>query len=158
MATILIVDDDRALREGLAETIAGLGHRPLSAASGPEALARLQRESVDAVLLDLHLPDMDGIEVLRRLRENPKRPPVVILTAFASAANTIEAMRLVLTKASRKRWSAPARRCGAFRRRSALPPTATQRCWCWARPARGRSWSRERCTTTGGATQSHSSL
>jgi DNA-binding NtrC family response regulator len=94
MATILIVDDDRALREGLAETIAGLGHRPLSAASGPEALARLQRESVDAVLLDLHLPDMDGIEVLRRLRENPKRPPVVILTAFASAANTIEAMRL----------------------------------------------------------------
>jgi DNA-binding NtrC family response regulator len=94
MATILIVDDDRALREGLAETIAGLGHRPLSAASGQEALARLEREAVDAVLLDLHMPEMDGIEVLRRLRENPKRPPVVILTAFASAANTIEAMRL----------------------------------------------------------------
>ena len=94
MATILIVDDDRALREGLAETVAALGHRPLSAASGQEALARLEREAVDAVLLDLHMSEMDGIEVLRRLGENPKRPPVVILTAFASAANTIEAMRL----------------------------------------------------------------
>jgi DNA-binding NtrC family response regulator len=94
MATILIVDDDRALREGLAETVADLGHRPLSAASGREALARLEREAVDAVLLDLHMPEMDGIEVLRRLGENPKRPPVVILTAFASAVNTIEAMRL----------------------------------------------------------------
>jgi DNA-binding NtrC family response regulator len=94
MATILIVDDDTALREGLAETVSGLGHRPVSAASGQEALARLERESVDAVLLDLHMPGMDGIEVLRRLRKNPKPPPVVILTAFASAANTIEAMRL----------------------------------------------------------------
>jgi DNA-binding NtrC family response regulator len=94
MATILIVDDNVALREGLAETVAGLGHRPLSAASGQEALARLEHETVDAVLLDLRMPDMDGIEVLRRLRENPKRPPVVILTAFASAENTIEAMRL----------------------------------------------------------------
>jgi DNA-binding NtrC family response regulator len=94
MATILIVDDNMALREGLAETVAGLGHRPLSAASGHEALARLEHEAVDAILLDLRMPDMDGIEVLRRLRENPKRPPVVILTAFASAENTIEAMRL----------------------------------------------------------------
>jgi DNA-binding NtrC family response regulator len=94
MATILIVDDDKALRDGLAETVVGLGHRPLTAASGEEALGLLDREAVDAVLLDLHMPGMDGIEVLRRLRENPKRPPVVILTAFASAANTIEAMRL----------------------------------------------------------------
>ena len=94
MATILIVDDDKALRESLAETVTGLGHRPLSAASGQEALAKLEREAVDAILLDLHLPEMDGIEVLRRLREIPKRPPVVILTAFASAENTIEAMRL----------------------------------------------------------------
>jgi DNA-binding NtrC family response regulator len=94
MATILIVDDNSALRESLAETVAGLGHRPLSAASGQEALARLECEAVDAVLLDLRMPEMDGIEVLRRLRDNPKRPPVVILTAFASAENTIEAMRL----------------------------------------------------------------
>jgi DNA-binding NtrC family response regulator len=95
MATILIVDDDRALREGLSETISDLGHRPIAAASGREALSHLASGNVDAVLLDLRMPgDMDGIEVLRRIRERPDRPPVVVLTAFASAENTIEAMRL----------------------------------------------------------------
>ena len=95
MATILIVDDDRALREGLSETVSDLGHRPIAAASGREALSHLASGNVDAVLLDLRMPgDMDGIEVLRRIRERPDRPPVVVLTAFASAENTIEAMRL----------------------------------------------------------------
>ena len=95
MATILIVDDDPALREGLAETVADLGHRPLPAASGSEALARLQAGPVDAVLLDLRMPgDLDGMSVLERICALPDRPPVTVLTAFASPANTIEAMRL----------------------------------------------------------------
>ena len=68
MATILIVDDNMALREGLAETVAGLGHQPLSAASGQEALARLECEGVDAVLLDLHMPHLTGLEVIEQLR------------------------------------------------------------------------------------------
>src|SRR6266566_3329942 len=73
MATVLIVDDDAAGREGLA------------------ALS----DDIDAVLLDLRMPDgIDGIEVLRRIRSREDAPPVVVLTAFASAGNTIEAMRL----------------------------------------------------------------
>ena len=96
MARILIVDDDAALREGLAETLADLGHGVLEAADGPGALALLEAgAAVDAVLLDLRMPGgMDGLEVLRRVRERPSPPPVAILTAYASAANTIEAMRL----------------------------------------------------------------
>ena len=94
MATVLIIDDDRALREGLAEALADLGHQPRLAASGREGLAALD-EDIDAVLLDLRMPGgMDGIEVLRRIRANAGGPHVVVLTAFASAANTIEAMRL----------------------------------------------------------------
>jgi two-component system NtrC family response regulator len=94
MATVLIIDDDRALREGLAEALADLGHEPRLAASGREGLAALD-DDVDAVLLDLRMPGgMDGIEVLRRIRASASRPHVVVLTAFASAANTIEAMRL----------------------------------------------------------------
>jgi len=94
MATILIVDDDAALREGLAETLSDLGHTPRLAASGREGLAALDGD-VDLVLLDLRMPGgMDGIEVLRRIRASRDAPPVVVLTAFASAANTIEAMRL----------------------------------------------------------------
>lgn len=94
MATILIVDDDAALREGLAEALTDLGHTPRLAGSGREGLAALGSD-IDAVLLDLRMPGgMDGIEVLRRIRSENDAPPVVVLTAFASAANTIEAMRL----------------------------------------------------------------
>jgi DNA-binding NtrC family response regulator len=94
MATVLIVDDDAALREGLAETLTDLGHTPRTASSGREGLAALSEE-IDAVLLDLRMPGgLDGIDVLRRIRSRDDAPPVVVLTAFASAENTIEAMRL----------------------------------------------------------------
>jgi DNA-binding response OmpR family regulator len=95
MATVLIVDDDAALREGLAETLHDLGHRAVEAPSGRVALDIVGREPIDAVLLDLRMPGMDGLEILRRLRaDTAQAPPVAILTAYASAANTIEAMRL----------------------------------------------------------------
>jgi DNA-binding NtrC family response regulator len=94
MATVLIVDDDAALREGLVEALADLGHSTRTASSGREGLAALS-DDIDAVLLDLRMPGaMDGIEVLRRIRTRDDAPPVVVLTAFASAKNTIEAMRL----------------------------------------------------------------
>ncbi len=94
MATVLIVDDDAALREGLAEALTDLGHTPRLAASGREGLAALDGDT-DVVLLDLRMPGgLDGIEVLRRIRASRDAPPVVVLTAFASAANTIEAMRI----------------------------------------------------------------
>jgi two-component system NtrC family response regulator len=95
MATILIVDDDDAMREGLAETVTDLGYRARLAASGKDALALVAAGGIDAVLLDLRMPGgLDGIEVLRRIRAGDDAPPVVVLTAFAGADNTIEAMRL----------------------------------------------------------------
>ncbi len=95
MATILIVDDDSGLRDSLAETVLDLGHRPQMATTGREALIQLETGAVDAVFLDLRMPGgLDGIEVLRRMRARPEAPPVAVLTAFASAENTIEAMRL----------------------------------------------------------------
>jgi CheY-like chemotaxis protein len=84
MATVLIVDDDAALRESLAETLTDLGHTPRLASSGREGLAALSDE-IDAVLLDLRMPGgLDGIDVLRRIRSQQDAPPVVVLTAFAS--------------------------------------------------------------------------
>jgi DNA-binding NtrC family response regulator len=92
--TVLIVDDDVALREALAEASADLGYEVRLAPSGMAALALLAEETVDAILLDLRMPGLDGLEVLRRLRERPSSPPVAVLTAHATAENTIEAMRL----------------------------------------------------------------
>jgi DNA-binding NtrC family response regulator len=95
MATILIVDDDDAMREGLAETVTDLGYSARLAASGKDALALVAAGGIDAVLLDLRMPGgSDGIEVLRRIRAGDNAPPVAVLTAFAGADNTIEAMRL----------------------------------------------------------------
>jgi len=93
MANVLIIDDDAALRDGLAEALTDLGHHTETAASGRTGLAALSDE-IDAVLLDINMPGMDGIEVLRRIRSQGLPPAVVVLTAFASAENTIEAMRL----------------------------------------------------------------
>jgi CheY-like chemotaxis protein len=76
MATILIVDDDAAMREGLAETLSDLGHRAVEAPDGNAALAIAARERLDAVLLDLRILRMDGLEILRQLRSRPGAPPV----------------------------------------------------------------------------------
>jgi DNA-binding NtrC family response regulator len=98
MARVLIIDDDAALREGIAETLGDLGHAVEQAGDGAAGLARLSRGGVDAVLLDLRMPGMDGLAVLKALRGRVERgeavPPVAVLTAVPTAANTIEAMRL----------------------------------------------------------------
>jgi DNA-binding NtrC family response regulator len=96
MTTVLIIDDEKALRDGLSEAVRDLGYEALAAASGREALAIAATNSPGAVLLDLRMPDMDGLQVLTRLRATADgaRVPVAIITAYATAANTIEAMRL----------------------------------------------------------------
>lgn len=96
MPTILIVDDEPALRDSLAETARDLGHEVVVAGGASEGLRLAREVAPDAVLLDLRMPDGDGLEVLTRLRaRDPGQSlPVAILTAYATAANTIEAMRL----------------------------------------------------------------
>ncbi len=94
MARILIVDDDDGLRESLVETVSDLGHVPIAAAEGRAALAWLAENACEAVLLDLRMPGMDGLDVLRHIRARETPPPVAIITAVPTSANTIEAMRL----------------------------------------------------------------
>jgi DNA-binding NtrC family response regulator len=96
MTVVLIVDDEKALRDGLSDAVRDLGYAPVVASSGREALAVAARTNPDAALLDLRMPDMDGLQVLTRLRSEAggANLPVAIITAYATAANTIEAMRL----------------------------------------------------------------
>ena len=92
--TILVVDDDAALRRAVATTIVDLGHRAAEAADGEDAVPWLSRHRADAVLLDLRMPGMGGMETLRRIKALPDAPPVAVITAVPTGENTIEAMRL----------------------------------------------------------------
>jgi DNA-binding NtrC family response regulator len=94
MALILVVDDDPAMRDVLAEAIIDLGHQAHLAGSGEAAIAALTGHCIDAALIDLRMPGMDGLELLANMRKLSNPPPVAVLTAHATAHNTIEAMRL----------------------------------------------------------------
>ena len=78
---LLIVEDDRELAHGLSSSLAQSGYATDIAADGHAAIAACQRADYDLVILDLGLPDLDGIEVLRRLRSAGLAAPVLILTA-----------------------------------------------------------------------------
>jgi two-component system NtrC family response regulator len=95
MARILIIDDDTAFRTTLAETISGLGHEVVQSAGAEEGFRELSRSRCDAVFIDHRMPGMSGLEALAALRDRiPRPPPVVMLTAYTSGANTIDAMKL----------------------------------------------------------------
>ncbi len=93
METVLIVDDERFFRTVLGDFVTGLGLRALTAGDGEAALALLERERVDLVLLDVVMPEMDGLEVLQRIRKRRPGLPVIIVTASDAMDNAIAALR-----------------------------------------------------------------
>jgi two-component system response regulator PilR (NtrC family) len=90
---ILIVDDEEVLQDVLTVLIQREGHTTVSAYSGEEALDLLEREEVDLVLLDLMLPGMHGMQVLKQIRQRHPDMVVVVITAYSSIESAIEAMR-----------------------------------------------------------------
>lgn len=80
---ILIVDDDPAIRAVLGLALGEAGYAVSEVPGGEEALASLKRRSFDLVILDINMPDVDGYEVLRRMREMPSRrsTPVFVVSA-----------------------------------------------------------------------------
>ena len=95
MATILIIDDNETIREGLAHTVRKMGHKVLLAAAGEEGLAQLKAAGeVDFVITDLRMEGMDGVSVLRKVAELDRDLPTMIITAFGTVETAVEAMKL----------------------------------------------------------------
>jgi two-component system, OmpR family, response regulator MprA len=89
---ILIVDDDRALRDALRRALVLGGYETVPVENGERALAEIARGQPDAVVLDIGLPDIDGLEVCRRLRAAGNRVPVLMLTARDAVADRIDGL------------------------------------------------------------------
>ena len=90
---ILIVDDEQPIRETLEMVMLGKGYDVVTAGDGLSALRAFDREQPDLVILDIRLPEMDGIQVLQQLRKKQKQTPVIMMTAYHDMETTIQAMK-----------------------------------------------------------------
>ena len=91
---VLLVEDERSVREAFALRLSDAGYIVQTAASGEEALASLQQAMPDVIVLDLVMPQMSGLEVLGRVRQVEPDAPVIMLTARGTVRDAVEAMRL----------------------------------------------------------------
>ena len=93
MAAILVVDDEKNIRTHLSTYLGSLGHRVETADDGAQALALLDRLSPDLVFSDVRMAGMDGMELRREVRRRRPEAVVVLMTAYATIAGAVEAMR-----------------------------------------------------------------
>ena len=94
---ILVIDDEESLRHTLSRILVHEGFNITTAADGFEALRRFSNKSFDLVILDLRLPDMDGIQVLREIRKIQPQLPVILLTGHGTMSSALEAIHLEAT-------------------------------------------------------------
>lgn len=93
MSKILVVDDDHELRTNLADLLDQAGFTVLTAESGMQAVSLANEQPVDVVLLDLIMPEMDGMETLQALKKGQPKLKVIMLTAFATVENAVNAVK-----------------------------------------------------------------
>jgi two-component system response regulator FlrC len=93
MLPLLIVEDDRDLRDALCVTLELAGYLVIPAADGSEALSVMQRHPVSLVLSDIQMQPMDGLALLREVKQNYPEVPMVLMTAYGDIENAVAAMR-----------------------------------------------------------------
>jgi DNA-binding NtrC family response regulator len=91
--SILIVDDDEVMRETLSDVLRKRNYEVFSVYSGSEALSVIKKNLVDLILLDMRLPDVDGLEVLRSIKEFDSDILVIIMTAYSDVQTAVSAMK-----------------------------------------------------------------
>jgi DNA-binding NtrC family response regulator len=102
--SVLIIDDEMAIRESLETLLLLEGYEVECAASGEEGVARLGERAFDLVLLDLALPDRNGIELLRDLRSQDSQLSIIMITAYGTVENAVKAMQAGAANFVQKPW------------------------------------------------------
>ena len=93
-ARVLVVDDEKSMRDLLSITLEKEGYDVVTAAGGEAAIEALRRDATDAVITDLRMPKVDGLQVLRAAKEISPDMAVIVITAVASTETAVEAMKL----------------------------------------------------------------
>ncbi len=129
LVRIVVVEDDDAIREGVCAALRAAGYDPLEAADGETGLSAARRPGAGLVLLDLMLPKMDGMDVLRALRQTHTSLPVIVLTARGSEEERVAGLAAGADDYVVKPFSAKElmARVEAVLRRSPERPTAVGR-------------------------------
>jgi DNA-binding NtrC family response regulator len=91
---VLVAEDEQTARVSLIELLEARGYRGIEAGDGLAAMSQMQSRRFDAVLLDVRMPGMDGLTLLRKWRDDGIQLPVIVMTAIDDSASVIEAMRL----------------------------------------------------------------
>jgi len=94
MAKVLLVDDEKDFRDVLAQRMSNQGLDVDTAESGPRAIEMIDSKLYDAVIVDLAMPEMDGLETLKRLLKKQPNLQIIVLTGQASVAKGVEAMKM----------------------------------------------------------------
>ncbi|MDH4271362.1 MAG: response regulator, partial [Candidatus Aminicenantes bacterium] len=94
MRSVLIIDDDPLIRKTLSGHLAKQGFDVQLAEEGEEGVRRFREFNPDLVILDVRLPDIDGLEVLRQIKDLNKKPYVLMMTAYDDMKTTVEAIKL----------------------------------------------------------------
>ena len=102
--SVLIIDDEAAIRESLQTLLEFEGYSVDVANDGEEGLTRIAERPFDLVLLDFALPERNGIEILREIRERDSELPVIMITAYGTVENAVNAMQAGATNFIQKPW------------------------------------------------------
>jgi len=92
--TILVVDDEPSVADLLSEDLVEEGYNCITAATGEDALSRLSKGNFDAILLDLKLPGISGIDVLKEVKSNRPEIAIIVVTSAGDAQTAVEAMKI----------------------------------------------------------------
>ena len=92
-ANILVIDDEESMRAGCIQTLTESGYRVQAVEDGHKGLEKTSNESFDVILLDLKMPGIPGMEVLKKLKENDPNCFVIVITAYGTVDSAVEAMK-----------------------------------------------------------------
>jgi len=94
MKKILVIDDEPIVRISCERVLSSEGYEVKSVSSGKEGFELLEKESFDLVLLDLKMPDMDGVEVLKKIKDTWSRTIVIMITGYSTVETAVKTLKL----------------------------------------------------------------